>query len=825
MIIDNVEVSFPILTFRMYVTFSSPRPATLFELTILKLAHRFGQHGVYGDTPLGAIFEDFLAVDDPDGIVSPILLDLRDLGVISLPSTAESIFDVAAKDLTVADPLGLQMLRDGMLPARAQAQITTLAFDSIRSVIVSPADLAKATEQPGTAALDVTVFEDAFPAELIQTHLQEDRPQWLPRGARIDAVRQSGEPVVSWLTVRGRIEVAAGRVALRLDDESLSRYVANLPAAEVIARVLQPTFAGRGISASDIAALPPLEDSDAQDERWQPLESCSGTFFKTKNILLPAAHSHFLSDSPASGHCRIIFDESLDDESPLTEWNETRDGCTVKLPHRYPFSGTLAAAADGILDAGQLAVRVGDEAFSLPVARKNDSPEAMESANKVIRDTGRQLLACGGPDAIRAAALLLSPDNFWSMASSTELAVTVENAIVAIQHLLDKRRIFCELPRHKDVPNWDAIATRSVIRNIESLGEPLTPDRFAPLAVWLSQLGISNVREASPITAAIAARATPPGDLPAFRAYAILLRPCGPQWAMPYPSDFYSPGVLTAVAAWRDGRDLRDTFFSDNRFDSIVRELVDSEDKLRALTGLADVAAVSIEQNPAAAIGRAKSAEVSALVSAWLNRFQALIEACPSLEALLPNSRLAANHRQMSALARHLESSEAHVDKRFCHPWGIFVFDTSALIRDPSLLGRLGRDQLVIVTKRVLEELDDLKRDDSLRSAVTKASRALRDHPRDRIRFVDAKPDLLPLDYRSGGTYRVKGDNLILSVAMKYGAYDPILVTNDNNLSLKAHAQNIRALTTADFHDQAASGWRSSPPESATSPQVARNPR
>lgn len=825
MIIDNVEVDFPVLTFRMNVTFSSPRPATIFERMILDLAHRFGQHATYGAMPLGMIFENFLAVDDPDGIVSPILLDLRDLGVISIPSPAESIFDVAAKDLTVTDPLGLQMLRDGMLPARAQGQITTLCIDPIRAVIVSPAESAKATEQPGSAAIDVTVFEDAFPVELIQAQLQEDRPPWLPRGARIDAVRQSGEPVVSWLTARGRIEVAAGRVTLRFDDESRSRYVANLPASEVVARVLQPTFAGRGISASDIAALPPAADSDFQGERWQPLESCTRSFFRNKNILLPAAWSHLSSGSPPSGHCRIIFDDTLDAGSRSIEWNDSRNGCTVKLPHRYPFLGSVAAAADGILGAGLLPVRVGDEASSLPVARVNDSREALESVNGVLRDTGRLLLAGGVPDDILAAAILLSPKDFWSTASSSEPAATVEDAIVAIQRLLDKRRLFRELPGNKDVPNWGAVAAQSVIRSIDTLCERLTPERFAPLAVWLAQLGISDTRDVTPIMAAIAARATPPGDLPSFQAYAELFRPCGPQWAMPYPSEYYSPGVLAAVAAWRDEHDLRAAFSSHNRFDSIVRELVDSESKLRAVTGLADLAAVSIAQNPAAAIGRAKSAEVSALVSVWLNRFQALIEACPSLEAVLPNSRLAASDRQMSALARHLESSDAHVDKRFCHPWGIFVFDTSALIRDPSLPSRLGRDQLVIVTKRVLEELDDLKRDESLRSAVTKASRALQDHPRDRIRFVDANPDLLPLDYRSGGTHRLKGDNLILSVAMKYGAYEPILVTNDNNLSLKAHAQNIRALTAAEFHDHAASGWRSSPSEVASSPPVARNPR
>lgn len=823
MIIDNVEVSFPVLTFRANVTFSSPRPATIFERMILDLTHRFGKHDVYGIMPLGAIFEDFLAVDDPDGIMSPVLLDLRDLGVISVSSPAESIFDVSAKDLKVTEPLGLQMLRDGMLPARAKAQIETMVIDPIRPAVLSEAESRKATDEPVDAAIDAAAFEDAFPAELIQAQLQQHSPPWLPRGARIDAIRQSGEPVVSWLTVRGRIEVAAEKVTLRFDDESRTRYIANLPTEELVARVLRPTFAGRGISPRDTAALPLLTESDVQGERWQPLESCARAFLRTTHVLLPSTFTHLLPGPIPSGHCRIVCADSYDDGSLSIEWNEHRDGCVVRLANHYRFPGSLAAAKNGILHAGQLPVRVGDEASSLPVARVNASREAVDSVAEVFRDTGRRLLAVGSPDAIRAAAILLPAADFWSAAKSPETTTTVEGVIASIQHLLDMRRIFCDLPGHKDVANWATIAAQCVIHNVDSLSERLTPDRLAPVAVWLAQLGISSDREAAPIVAALATRATPPGDLPSFRAYADMFRPCGPEWAMPYPSDFYSPGVLAAVAAWRDGRELKEAFCSTNRFDSLIRELVESEDKLRAVTGLADFAAVSIEQNPAVAIGRAKGTEVSAQVSVWLNRFQALGEVCPSLENFLPNSRIAAIHRQMSALARHLEASAAHIDKRFCHPWGIFVFDTSALIRDPGLPGRLGRDQLVVVTKRVLEELDDLKRDESLRPAVTKASRSLRDHPRDCIRFVDANPDLLPLDYRSGGTHRLKGDNLILSVAMKYGAYEPILVTDDGNLSLKAHAQNIMTLTTAEFHGHATAGWRSSPPTVTASPQVARN--
>jgi predicted ribonuclease YlaK len=123
----------------------------------------------------------------------------------------------------------------------------------------------------------------------------------------------------------------------------------------------------------------------------------------------------------------------------------------------------------------------------------------------------------------------------------------------------------------------------------------------------------------------------------------------------------------------------------------------------------------------------------------------------------------------------------------------VYVVDTSALVAEPDLLTKFGDDELVVVSKRVIEELDDKKRDETLRPAVARATRLLREFPRVRIEFCDGDLSLLSPDYRN------KGDNHILSVAVKFKGQQPTLLTNDNLLALKATAEGIQTMDSRRF--------------------------
>ena len=48
----------------------------------------------------------------------------------------------------------------------------------------------------------------------------------------------------------------------------------------------------------------------------------------------------------------------------------------------------------------------------------------------------------------------------------------------------------------------------------------------------------------------------------------------------------------------------------------------------------------------------------------------------------------------------------------------MYVFDTSALIERPEMVRDLEQDELAVVTKRIIDELDDKKLDDDLRPRV-----------------------------------------------------------------------------------------------------------
>ena len=121
------------------------------------------------------------------------------------------------------------------------------------------------------------------------------------------------------------------------------------------------------------------------------------------------------------------------------------------------------------------------------------------------------------------------------------------------------------------------------------------------------------------------------------------------------------------------------------------------------------------------------------------------------------------------------------------------MLDTSALLDQPRIMKIFRPDDYIVVSKRVIEELDDKKQDELLRPKVSEVTRALQSFPAHQIQFCDGDMSLLSPDYR------IKGDNLILSVAVRFRKHLPILLTNDKNLTLKAKAENIETMSVNDL--------------------------
>jgi rRNA-processing protein FCF1 len=161
------------------------------------------------------------------------------------------------------------------------------------------------------------------------------------------------------------------------------------------------------------------------------------------------------------------------------------------------------------------------------------------------------------------------------------------------------------------------------------------------------------------------------------------------------------------------------------------------------------------------------------------------------LTELLLNTNLEKIHANICGYNKFLGKFVIHVQQGVRT---VYIVDTNAFIDQPDILSRLHPHELAVVSKKVINELDDKKSDDRLRERVQQVTRTLQDYTGDNIRYEEADISLLPQGFKA------KGDNLILSVALKYKPCDPILLTSDRNLSVKAKMEGLRTLTLPDFN-------------------------
>ena len=145
-----------------------------------------------------------------------------------------------------------------------------------------------------------------------------------------------------------------------------------------------------------------------------------------------------------------------------------------------------------------------------------------------------------------------------------------------------------------------------------------------------------------------------------------------------------------------------------------------------------------------------------------------------------------------SALSRFFDDSFMKYNK-------IYIVDTCTLMHEPGLISWFdGENALLVVPMVVLEELDGLKSSDDEGVAFS---------ARDVIRNINnyhayewlktgeqSYPDLLSNDLD-----KERNDNKILSIALRYSAKNPIILTDDINFSNIAEAHKIVNMSLSSY--------------------------
>ena len=127
----------------------------------------------------------------------------------------------------------------------------------------------------------------------------------------------------------------------------------------------------------------------------------------------------------------------------------------------------------------------------------------------------------------------------------------------------------------------------------------------------------------------------------------------------------------------------------------------------------------------------------------------------------------------------------------------IYIIDTNVFVNCPDIISKIDEKFLVVLSAKVIDELDKLKiklsneEKKNVESALRCINKAL-DKPNVSMELSDMS--LLPNDFDKRSP-----DNNILTVALKFKKDNPILLTSDNGLQIKAKGLNMKTISLKEF--------------------------
>ncbi len=127
----------------------------------------------------------------------------------------------------------------------------------------------------------------------------------------------------------------------------------------------------------------------------------------------------------------------------------------------------------------------------------------------------------------------------------------------------------------------------------------------------------------------------------------------------------------------------------------------------------------------------------------------------------------------------------------------LYIIDTNVFIDFPEIISKIDKKYPVILSAKVIAELDNLKSklDNRGKINVQKALKSINSSLDKRdMRMVVSDISLLPVDFSKRSP-----DNQILTVALKFKSENPIILTSDNGLQIKAKGLNLTTITLKEF--------------------------
>lgn len=130
----------------------------------------------------------------------------------------------------------------------------------------------------------------------------------------------------------------------------------------------------------------------------------------------------------------------------------------------------------------------------------------------------------------------------------------------------------------------------------------------------------------------------------------------------------------------------------------------------------------------------------------------------------------------------------------------IYVIDTNVFVNCPDIISKIDKKYKVVLSAKVIDELDHLKiklNADGVRNVQKALKNINQEIDKRDIKMELTDLSLLPQDFD-----RRSPDNNILTVLLKYKNENPILLTSDNGLQIKAKGLGLTVISLKDYQKE-----------------------
>jgi hypothetical protein len=781
----------PILRLNIRFHHSTPRHPTAFERVLLRICDRFHANEAYNSIPINRLFSDFLGVADPDALLEPTLQELVKLSVLRTKSIDLRIDQSSLRELEVTD-LGRNMLVDDQLPSHLQMTDETFLYDPVSKVLLSQIEGKVVRDNPPEICVDGTVFKELLPEGQIRMHATQAGYPWWNKSSRIERVECHSESQICWREVAVTILSDGAAVTFETKNPDQAAYINGLPPLDLYQRLLLPAFTGHSNEWGNCRELPPCELADCIDGEsvWTSVANAEMRASAENSVWLVDKSSPHIAirDNAASKQALICYDTADDPGMVQIQWNEAHDGCMVKVGIPFPIPGLTLASTGEAISCHRVEVDIHGERHDLPMAKVELAQTPRQDVLSALARVEELLGNSTMENAEIIPALWTLPADYWSRAASVT-SRSAGDISKKVDRLLNMREHFTRLQGNIESSIWDDAVTR-VVEDHLNLKCSLDYDELDALMSHIETSGIGGIESRKRLIELIVQFLFEPKGIDDFGRIAAAVQRGGKTWSIPFPSRMHTKKVLRSMADSFSDAETARALSNDNIFENTFQQLHRTHLALESALGGKVLNHPKSEDELLAVLKSGDAGVIGELSSAWTDRYRVLSDLVMQYALQWENSVLDEAAQQVEVLTRLSKKLVGALNRPFRN---VFVVDTSALLLHPELLTRFSHDDFVVVSKKVIDELDDKKQDPSLVEAVTHVTRLLRTFPSFQIDFSDGDMSLLSPDYRK------KGDNLILSVAVKYRKHRPTLLTNDNLLSLKAEAEGIAAMKSDAF--------------------------